>query len=466
MKKVLLVSPPLQTNAQAHSKDNSYGLGLAYLHAVLEKEGYEIRTRSYNNSDPAASAVAMRAELAEFRPDFYLVQVFTMNRVESFKAIETARSILPGVRIVAGGVHASIYPSQLLDNFPLDAVVIGEGEATIVELLSALTDNSDLAKVKGIAYRRDGVSVITPPRPLIEDLDSLPFPRHDLFIKPEPLREMGCILTSRGCPYRCSFCCLHTISKRRFRTRSVKNVVDEIAYIAENFPQIKVLQLADDTFTLNQQRAIEICREIIRRGIKMRFLCSARIRPASPELFEIMEKAGFEGIGFGLETGSEKLLRSIHKNITREDVVETFKMLKGRNMKIATYLMVGFPGEDEGTVSETIDLIKKLQKIKYFEFAGVARLWVYPNTEVYDIMRARGAIDDSYWLTGKDVPFFTLEHSEAELEAMVTRITLACQPFRQWVKRLFSEILQPRVFAAKLLPRLRKLRNAFEKNPG
>ena len=462
MKKILLVSPPLQVNAQAHSKDNSYGLGLAYLHAVLEREGYDIRTLSHNNDDLAAASAAVEAELSGFRPDFLLVQIFTMNRVECYKTIKKARELLPGARIIAGGVHASIYPAQLLDNYPLDCVVIGEGEATIVELLRVLSSGEDLGTVKGIAYRKAGAAVLTPQRPLIEDLDSLPFPRHELFITPEPLREMGCILTSRGCPYRCSFCCLHTISRRRFRTRSVKNVVDEIAHIAENFPQIKVLQIADDTFTLNQPRAIEICREIIRRGIKMRFLCSARIKPASVELFEIMEKAGFEGIGFGLETGSEKLLKSIHKNITRDEVIKTFEMLKGRSIRIATYLMVGFPGENDETVAETIDLVKKLQKIKYFEFAGVARLWVYPNTEVYEVLRASGRIDDSYWLTDKDVPFFTLEHSEEELERMVTRITLACQPWRQWVKRIFSELLlNPAQAMRKVVPRLRKLKQVM-----
>lgn len=461
MKKVLLVSPALQVNAQSHNKDNSYGLGLAYIHAVLEKEGYEIRTRSYNNSDPAVSGAAMEAELADFKPDFFLVQMFTMNRIESFKIIKKARAMLPALRIVAGGVHASIYPAQLLENFPLDCVVIGEGEATIVELLQALSSGTDLGAVKGIAYLRNGTAVLTPQRPLIEDLDALPFPRHDLFIKDEPLREMGCILTSRGCPYRCSFCCLHTISRRRFRTRSVKNVVDEIEYIERTFPQIKTLQIADDTFTLNQPRAIEVCKEIISRGLKMRFLCSARLKPASVELFQLMDKAGFDSIGFGLETGSEKLLKSIHKNITREDVLSTFRMLKGTKMRIATYLMVGFPGETRETVAETIALIKDLQRIRYFEFAGVALLWVYPNTEVYETMRAAGSIDDSFWLSDRDVPYFTLEHSEEELHEMVTAITLACMPWRQGMKKALNELLHPLETAKKIMPRLRRLARYF-----
>lgn len=457
MKKVLLVSPPLQVNTQVHSKDNSYGLGLAYLHSVLEREGYTIRTFSYNSSDPVEAGKAVTAELLGFKPDFFLVQIFTMNRVESFRILKKAKEIRPVMKVVVGGVHASIYPGQVLENFPVDCVVIGEGEVTIVELLETLSDGRDPSGVKGIAYKKDGRVVITDERPLIEDLDSLPFPKHELFMTPE--REMACILTTRGCPFKCSFCCLHSISRRKFRKRSAKNAVDEVEYIVNTFKNIKTIQIADDTFTLDPQMAMDFCREIVRRKIKVQFLCSARIKPASVELFKLMEAAGFKSIGFGLETGSAKLLKSIHKNITREDVIETFKMLKGINISIRTYLMVGFPGENKETVAETIDLQKKLQKIKYFEFAGVARLWVYPNTEVYEHLRDAGRIDDSFWLTDKDVPYFTLEHTEEELERMAISIAMACTPKRQWAKRLLSELLHPPLFARKFMPRLRKLKN-------
>ena len=457
MKKVLLVSPPLQVNTQAHLKDNSYGLGLCYLHAVIEKEGYQIRTFSYNNSDPLEAEKAVTAELMESKPDFFLVQIFTMNRVESYRILKKAKELRPEMKIIVGGVHASIYPGQMLENFPVDCVVIGEGEVTIVELLETLSAGRDLSGVKGIVYKKNGRVVITEERPLIEDLDSLPFPKHELFITPE--REMACILTSRGCPFKCSFCCLHTISRRKFRVRSAKNAVDEVEHIVNTFKNIKIIQLADDTFTLNSQRAMDFCREIVRRKIKIQFWCSARIKPASVELFKLMEEAGFKAIGFGLETGSAKLLNSIHKSITREDVIETFEMLKDININIFTYLMVGFPGENKETMAETIDLIKKLQKIKYFEFAGVARLWVYPNTEVYEYLCEAGQIDDSFWLTNKDVPYFTLEHTEEELERMVTDITMACIPKRQLANRLLSELLHPSLFARKFMPRLRKLKN-------
>jgi len=461
MKKVLMVSPSLQGNVQVNSQENSSSLGLAYLHAVMEKTGYSVETFNYNNVAMEISEKEIEEKLRAMDPDFFLVQVFTMNRVGCRRAIEIARKIKPSIPVIAGGVHASIYYGQVLEHYGADYVVIGEGEHTIIDLLATLSAGASVDAVKGIAFRRGGRVITGPQRDLIPDkgLDELPFPKHGLFIGPNT--EMACILTTRGCPFKCSFCCLHTISKRRFRRRSVDSVVDEIAHIADTFKQIKTIQISDDTFTLDQPRAIAICREIIRRGIKMKFLCSARIKPASVELFEVMEQAGFVGIGFGLETGSDKLLHAIHKSITRADVINTFKMLKDRKIAIATYLMVGFPGETEDTVNETIDLIKTLQKIKYFEFAGVARLWVYPNTEVYEVLRAHGRIDDSYWLTDKDVPFFTLEHSEEELERMVTKITLACQPWRQWVKRILLEFLHPVETSKKVLPRLRKLRMAL-----
>lgn len=459
MKKVLLFSPALQPDVQAHSKDNSYGLGLGYLHAVIEKAGYEIITKSFNSSEITASETEMAADLERVRPDFLLIQIFTMNRVASYRLIRMARKLLPGVKIIIGGIHASIFYDQLLENFEVDCAVIGEGEATVVELLDALSSGSSAAGVAGTAYRDSGKVIKNPDRPLIEDLDSIPFPRHELFIKPD--REMACILTTRGCPYKCSFCCLHTVSRRKFRKRSVGNVVAEVEHILKTFKNIRSIQLADDTFTLDQPRAIAFCKEIIRRNIKVKFLCSARIKPASVELFELMSKAGFTHIGFGLETGSAKLLNSIHKNITREDVIKTFEMLKGIKINAVTYLMAGFPGESRETVAETINLIKTLQKIKYFEFAGVARLWVYPNTEVYDIMKASGRLDDSFWLTDRNVPFFTLEHSEEDLDRMVTKITLACLPWRQAARQIFNGILHPAASLKKNMGRLRRLKKSF-----
>lgn len=441
-KSVFLVSPSIQENVQLHDKNNSYGLGLGYLHAVIETAGYLIETKCYNNDSYLSSLATFEEKFREMMPDYLLVQMFTMNRVMSYRTIKLAKSIKPDLVIIAGGVHASILYQQLLENYPIDAVVIGEGEETIIELLNAFDNGATLHPVKGIAYKDAENIRVNSPRELIADLDSIPFPRHDLFINPE--RELACLLTTRGCPFRCNFCCLFTITKRKYRRRSAENVIAEIAHIVEKFPQIKTIQLSDDTFTLDLPRAIAICNEISRRKFPVQFTCSARFKPASRELFQAMEKAGFSDIGFGLETGSEKLLKSIHKNITQQDVLETFEMIRDSKIKVTTLMMVGFPGESDETVSETISLIKKLQKIKYFEFGGVARLWVYPGTEVYDIMKEKGLIDDSYWLTDQDVPHYTADHSLKKLSEMVIRISLSCMTKRQLARRIFSAFTAPK----------------------
>lgn len=456
MKSVYLVSPSLQADVQQNIKDNSYGLGLGYLHSMLEQSDYDITTRCFNNTPNAAARLLFEEEFNKVKPDYLLLQIFTMNRSEAYWTIQRAKHLSPDITVIAGGVHATIYYQQLLENFPIDFIAIGEGEETIVELLNALQEGSSIDDVAGIAFQRDGSLVKTSDRPLLDNLDRLPFPKHELFMSPD--RTMACILTSRGCPFKCSFCCLHTISKRKFRVRSVENVVAEIEHIIAKFPYITTIQVSDDTFTLNQQRAIDICKEIVRRKIRIDFTCSARVKPASKELFEWMERAGFVAIGFGLETGCERLMKSIHKNVTQEDVVQVFEMLKDSKMSITTFLMVGFPGETFETVEETIHFVKRLQKIKYYEFQGVARLWVYPNTEVYEIMKTAGMIEDSYWLTDGNVPYFTVENSLEDLDRMVARISISCMTKRQMIVRILNGLMHPVGFFRSVWPKLLRLK--------
>lgn len=348
MNKVLLISTAFEEKFKLTSisdSENSYSLGLAYLHSVIENAGYDIRTRNYNTFDYNLSFEDIKSNLINFNPEYLLMQLFTMNRVSSYKIFELARKLNKNVKIIIGGVHSTIMYVQLLKEFEIDYVVLGEGEETIVELLNTLDQGKDISSVKGIAYKANEVIVKNQDRELNTKLDLLPFPKHELFVSSK--RKMACILTSRGCPFKCSFCCVHSISRQVYRTRSVDSVVEEIKHIKKKFENIEVIQIADDTFTLDQKRVIELCKEIIKNNINVKFTCSARIKPANLEMFEAMEEAGFTDIGFGLETGSKKLLKSIHKNITPEDVKETFKTLKKiKGITPNLYLMIGFPGEN------------------------------------------------------------------------------------------------------------------------
>jgi radical SAM superfamily enzyme YgiQ (UPF0313 family) len=295
---------------------------------------------------------------------------------------------------------------QILDKYPFLTIVLGEGEITFSELLD---NKKALEHIDGIAFNCDGRIIKTKERALLENLDELPFPKHEVFFN--EIRRSGCILTSRGCPFTCTFCCLCSISQRKVRYRSVANVVDEIIYMTNTFIEMTSVWIHDDSFLLNNNRVIEFCDEIVKRGIKKEFICSGRMKPLSQKMIVAMEKANFKHVLFGLESGSEEILRTSRKAIKKEDAINAFKLFAKSPIKATAFLIVGLPGETIETVKETIELYQTLQKIKYSIVGDIGILFVYPGTEVYEIAKRKGIIDDGYWMTDKNIPYFTAEHS-------------------------------------------------------
>lgn len=421
-RRIFLVETSVEEqNREAYNSNSSYPLGLAYLDAVLKKQGYEVLVKDFAQISYQECLDNSAKILEHFKPEILGISMMSMTRVSSYKLIKLAKEINPKIKIILGGIHASVMYEQLLKNFPVDCAVIGEGEETIKELVPALLDNKKLDKIAGIAFKKNNEIIRTKERELICNLDGLPFPSHEIFINPHRTRIV--LLSSRGCPNKCSFCALHIITKRRYRMRSYQNVADEIEEIARKFPQIKEIEFSDDTFMLSEERVVNFCKEIIRRKINKEFICSARIKPVTKHMLFWMQKAGFKEIRFGIETGSRKLLNSIHKAITPEDIIETFKICsKFPKIKFIKFLMVGFPGENQETIKETIELVKKLQKIVPMDFFCAQPLWVYPGTEIYEKMRGAGKINDDFWLTNQPCPYYTVEHTREELFNMASRI--------------------------------------------
>jgi len=217
-------------------------------------------------------------------------------------------------------------------------------------------------------------------------------------------------------PFACSFCCLNPESKKIVRFRSPKNVVDEMEYLVKKFPHINEIFIHDDSFFIHNKRVIEICKEIIRRKIKINFVCSGRMRPISKEIVLYLEKAGFKRVLLGLKSGAREILESCGKGILPEDAIKTFNLFKGTSIFPKIFLIVGLPGENIKTVWETINLVKKLQKIKYMLAPDdFGLLTIYPGTEVYKIAKKKGFIDESYWLSDKETPIYTAENSYEKL---------------------------------------------------
>lgn len=389
----------------------TYSVGMLYIQSYLESKKHEVKYLdfmliTFDNKNKEI----LTNEINSFRPEVIGFSMLSFHNITTFRMIEYVHETHPEIKIVVGGIHATIMYRQLIEKYPYIIVVIGEGEVTFNEIL----EDRPLSSIDGIAFYSDGKLIKTENRELIYDLDSLPFPHHPM----NPERKWSNIITSRGCTASCSFCSLNPNAKRIQRFRSAKNVVDEIEIIAKN-PNIKTIQFLDDAFLTNNNRVIEICEEIIKRGLnRIEFVCQARFKPFHKEMIPYLEKANFTSLMFGLETANENMLKACHKSIKQQDAINTITLLKDSRILYYPFLIVGLPGETRDTIIETAKFVQRLQKIKYmmyYDEKNPGTLMVYPGTEVYEIMKAAGKITDDYWLTNSVAPFFTVEHSVDEL---------------------------------------------------
>ena len=404
--------PKTKTNEESH-----YPLGLAYLHSYLESKGINVGMLFLNHKPYDDCFKRVIKEIENFSPKIIGFQMLAANRVSTYRLIEHIQKNYPKIKIVIGGIYATIMYKQLIEKYPFLIAVLGEGEITLFELIKELNKKSpNLKKIDGVAFYNKGGVMRTKPRELIKDLDSLPFPKHEVFFK-NKRRRVGSLLSARGCPFACSFCCLNPEAKRIVRFRSPKKVVDEIEYMVNKFPQMTELSINDDSFFINNQRVVDICNEIIKRKIKIDFVCSGRIKPLSAEVVKKLEQANFIRVTLGIESGDNGILKSCRKGINQEDIINAFKLFSKSKIHLKTYLIVGLPGENIKTIKETSRFIKKLQKIKYVSYPkSFNLLFVYPGTEVYEVAKSKGMINDDFWLSDKEIPIYTAEHSHKKLK--------------------------------------------------
>ncbi|MFH0892346.1 MAG: radical SAM protein [Candidatus Falkowbacteria bacterium] len=424
MSKILLISTSFEDvslvtagfnkkeGAKTSDEGSHYPLGLAYLHSYLEKSSHEVKSLFLNNHNYSFCFEKTLGAIKSHKPDFVGLQILTPNRLSSFKIIEYIHQNYPEIKILIGGIHTTVLFEKILKKYPYIIAVLGEGEITASELIDELNKEKPILNtVAGIAFADEHKIIKTSDRKLIENLDELPFPRHEAFITQKNVTAS--LITTRGCPFNCSFCCLDKISQRQVRKRSIANIIAEIEYIGQKFPNIKSIWIHDDTFFVENQRVIDFCDEIIKRKIKFNFTCSGRMKPLSAELVKKLEKANFTKVLLGLESGNNEILKKCHKGITQEDAINAFKLFANSKIGVLAFLIVGLPGETLKTIRETGRFVQKLQKIKYVYYPeDIAILTVYPGTEIYEIAKAGGTINDDFWLIDQPTPLFTLENTQ------------------------------------------------------
>lgn len=323
-----------------------------------------------------------------------------MNFEDGLKMAEIAKNTKPDCITVFGGIHPTIFPEEVLNNKYIDVVCVGEGETTMLELIQTMSKGEGLNKVAGILYKENGKIIKNQARPLIQNLDDVPFPARDLLPMhdylftqvgrvgwelPSPSTSM---ITSRGCPFQCTFCSSHLTFGRKVRYRSPRNVVDEIEHMVNKY-KVKGISFVDDTFTLNSKRTSAICSEIISRGINVQWMCMGRVDTTSKELLEDMKKAGCISIGYGIESGSQHVLDEyIKKNISLEAAQKAIKITKEVGLTSVAYFMIGTPGETIDDIHKTIEFAKKLNP----DAVNFSITIPMPGTEMFNIANKMGTI--------------------------------------------------------------------------
>jgi radical SAM superfamily enzyme YgiQ (UPF0313 family) len=277
---------------------------------------------------------------------------------------------------------------------------MGEYEMSLLDLVKALDKNTPLGKIKGIAYKEKGKVIINPRRENIEDLDKLPFPAWhlmpmDMYFTPYSRTKTSIeVLTSRGCPFKCTYCVFPQLiyNSRKVRYRSAKSVVDEVEILLKKYKK-EGIYFNDDTFTVNRNHVMGICGEIMKRKLKFRWGCFGRVDTVDREMLENMKRAGCVLIKYGVESGSQKILDRVEKGYKISDIKKAFKLTKEIGIGTHGTFMIGLPGEDSSTIEETMELAKEIDA----DTILWALLTPFPGTALFDEAEKKGHIEEKNW---------------------------------------------------------------------
>ncbi len=400
--------------------------GIAYLGAVVHQRGHEVVL--IDGGLDSISRIINKVSSA--KPDILGITCWTIDRHMVWKLCDALKKAVPDTTLIMGGPHATLFPEHIFKKTHASVVAMGEGEDTFIELINALEKGNDLKGIPGLALRnQDGSAFYTPGRESIQNIDTIPYPYYDGFNNFSFSRYNGfkllpgktaAIISSRGCVFDCSYCSSVRFWGRQWRPRSAQNVLDEIECLIDKY-DIDSIYFFDDNFTVNSERAIDICNGIISKQWKLKWACCSHVKTVNKKLLEVMKASGCVSIDFGVESGSNKILENINKKQTSIDIEKTFDLVHKAGISPRAYLMVGSPGEDVATIDQTVQLINR---IKPALSTGANLLWLLPGTKIYEDALASKHISEDFWLDSDEVPFNQQEHSLEELESLRKRLML------------------------------------------
>lgn len=432
--KVAVINPPwpgegygVRSNSRwPHRRGDKmlpFPIYLAYTSAILKKEGFQVCT--IDSVEKEIGIYTLAKILEKENPKAVILEISAPSLNYDLETAAKIKEKLPETFIALCGSHATYDHKQLTKNHNfIDACIRGEFDYTAKELCKAIRDKKNLKEVEGITYQDKGKTIINPDRPLIGDLDELPFPDREGLNPYYPQafyegKRTFLMITSRGCPYRCTFCVWpQTMYGRKFRTRSTKNILDEIEGLVNKYDADEIC-FDDDTFAVSKEKIKEFCQEKIARNIKIPWTCMGRVDTIDYETARLMKKAGCTQIFFGFESGSEKILQNIKKGITKEGMIKAVRATQKAGLVASGSFMFGTPEEDPKTAQETIDFAKKL-KADYVQFTLASP---FPGSEFFYEAEKEGLleIDSLEDLDGHKGPIARTKHLTREDLAGIRR---------------------------------------------
>lgn len=386
-------------------------LGLAYLATVLSKNHsvkiLDMRLKSN-------TVVKFEEALKSFKPDFVGFSLIALSLDQAFQLTKIVKA-RTSAKTVLGGPEITLYPEKYLKRKDIDFIFRGEGEHTFPKLLDCIERNKDYSKIPGLGFKING-KVIINQYEFIEDLDSLPFPDWDLFelrkYRPKPSKIKFPIMTSRGCPYKCSFCD-STIINGPYRVRSAKNVVDDMEFVHKKYHNTN-FQIMDDNFAVFPKRVSGICDRILKRNLKFTWVVGQGFAPPSAnyELFKKMKQAGCIAVYFGIESADDEVLRAIRKPFTVEQVKKAIKWAKQAGLIVKAPFISGLPKSTYEKEKKYIDFFKETK----IDMPKMLQIIPFPGTDIYE------------WVKNETKPLVDLE--KMHTSASQTRGALNTDLFR------------------------------------
>lgn len=393
--KVLLIVPP-NSQLERYGNFSDIGtlyppLGLAYVAAVAEKEA-EVKVLDSEAMNYTFKDIERLAK--RFAPDVVGMQVYCTTLNRCYKVAQIIKDINKDIKVVLGGAQATLEPKKTISDKNVDFCVYGEGEITFGNLLKALKGRQNLKNLKGIVWKNKGKIIINKPQELIKDLDSLPLPARHLF----PMNKYHSsanlrgertlnIVTSRGCPYMCSYCAGSLIFGKTHRYHGTNRVMQELKEIKEKYGADDI-QFFDETFTANRRRVIELCNKMIENKLNLEWSCFTRVNLVDKELLTIMKRAGAYQIFYGLESGVQRLLNLIRKGITLEQSRKAMKITHEVGIETWVSFMMGLPSETREESEQTINFAIEVDPT----FVQFPIATPFPGTELYNQCKKYGKI--------------------------------------------------------------------------